>query len=118
MNSFRLKHLRRIRTPLKICGVLGKEKTSGRFIATLYDSITSSPNIAARIKLTQSANDNQIKWLKKPLTTTGKKLYTICEIAKIINRLVAIETNGSFSEVRNSIPAIELREKPLSLFCT
>lgn len=118
MNSFRLKHLRRIRTPLKISGLLGKEKPSGRFIATLYDSITSSPNIAAGIKRTQSANDNQIKWLKKLLTTTSNKLYTICEIAKIVNRLAAIETAGSFSEVRNPIPAIELREKPLSLFCT
>lgn len=35
------------------------------------------------------------------------KFYTICEIAKIENGLPAIETVESFSEVRNSIPAIK-----------
>ena len=59
MNSF-LKHLKRIRTLLKVCDPLVKGKKPGRFITT-YDSITSNPIVADNLQI----NDKQVKWLKE-----------------------------------------------------
>ena len=64
------KYLRRISILLNIRDVLDKEKNFGHFLTT-YDSRTPSSIIVAGMQRTQSENDKQIKWLKKPLTTTG-----------------------------------------------
>ena len=64
------KYLRRISILLNVRDLLDKEKNFGHFLTT-YDSITSSSIIVAGMQRTQSENDKQINWLKKPLTTTG-----------------------------------------------